>query len=328
VDLTPKALTDAEFREAWRGYNRDDVDEFLERVAAGVGELQQRLAQATSRVSDAERKLLDRTEDDELRRTLVLAQRTADASIAEARAEAAKLVEETEERCRSLVADAESQAAALEAEIEDRRHRELGGLATQRDALQADIDALREHLAQERDRVVAGLREQLAWFESSFRAHDTPEVSDVEVAHAPAAEVEMRAATFVDAPDVEASDVDDEPEVDEELRSAREGLEDALRRAGLDDLVASDDERPPLFDDRAGEPTGAHEALDDDDDEEPEWRPEGPSEDDPFLAELRRAVGDTEPLGPRDHDDDVAAGIDLGSEDDAPGGFLRRRRRA
>ena len=61
MDLSPKLLTDVQFREQWRGYNPDEVDEFLERVAAGVEELQQRLTDALERASNAERRLLERS---------------------------------------------------------------------------------------------------------------------------------------------------------------------------------------------------------------------------------------------------------------------------
>ena len=46
--------------------------------------------------------------------------------------------------------------------------------------------------------------------------------------------------------------------------------------------------------------------------------------DDPFLAELRRAVTDPEPLGPRDHEP-LAAPFD-DTQDDASGGRFRLRR--
>jgi DivIVA domain-containing protein len=102
MELTPQTLHAVEFREARRGgYNTRDVDDFLERVAAGVGLLQDRLRDAMARAEGAEGRLGDMQRqledvqrrpmappapaasetDDTLRRTLVLAQRTADATI-------------------------------------------------------------------------------------------------------------------------------------------------------------------------------------------------------------------------------------------------------
>jgi cell division initiation protein len=360
MDLSPKLLTDVQFREQWRGYNPEEVDEFLERVAAGVEELQQRLVDALERASNAERRLLERSDDDEIRRTLVLAQRTAVASMEEARVEADRLVSETEARCRQLVAEAEAQAARLDADIATRRRMELGDLAEQRAALQLDIDTLREFVESERARFAGVLRGHIEWLESEYQMSEVPPVSDVApVPSAPQAPVEMRAPAFLDAPVVEEEPVHEEPPEDDwqpvlaepepvassvdELRQAREELADALRRAGVDpdDQDARDDAppvlaKPSLYDDGAvGEGTGAYDALAEPPDasevDEPQWREDAPEpaaehvDDDPFLAELRRAVIDTEPLGPRDHDD---APRPITLEDDAgSGGFLRRRRR-
>jgi cell division initiation protein len=320
MDLTPKLLTDIEFREAWRGYNREDVDEFLERVAVGVGELQQLVAELRERASTAERRLLERSDEDEIRRTLVLAQRTAEASISEARAEAERLVGEAQRR-----------AADLDTEVDERRRTELGTLAKRRAVLEADIDALRDYVDRERQRLVAAMGEHVDFLTSSFALRDEPETSavlddldelddgdldgdgdaDAEKVHA---EVAMAAPAVEEASDDGEADARDDADGGTGQRSASENLADALRRAGLDDLLADD----------AGEATGPHDALTDEE-AEPAWREPGDTADDPFLAELRRAVSDTEPLGPRDHDETVVP-----DEGDAAesSGFLRRRRRA
>ena len=43
MELTPKLLETQHFPERFRGYDPDAVDDFLERVAAGLGEMQARL---------------------------------------------------------------------------------------------------------------------------------------------------------------------------------------------------------------------------------------------------------------------------------------------
>jgi cell division initiation protein len=348
MELSPKVLTDVQFREQWRGYNPDEVDEFLERVAVAVGELQQRLTDALDRASAAERRLLERSDEDEIRRTLVLAQRTAVASMDEARAEADRLVSETEARCRQLVADAEAEAARLEADIATRRRVELGDLAEQRAALQLDIDNLRAFLDGERGRLATVLRGQLEWLDSGYSIAEVPSVSDVAASPMPPAATSPppspapRPPESVavqpepePAPELLEDDADDEQSSIDELRLAREELADALRRAGVQPEAAAADEplqlepqrpRPALFDDRAGDTTGTFDVLaeEDDEGEEPRWR-EDEEEDDPFLAELRRAVIDTEPLGPRAHDDDQES-LAVEHGDDG-GGFFRRSRR-
>ncbi len=107
MDLTAQVLHDVEFREAKRGgYNTQDVDEFLERLAVAVDRQDAQLREARQRVAAAEsahrggrapgrgRRAAagggQREADETLKRTLVLAQRTADAAIREAEERAAR----------------------------------------------------------------------------------------------------------------------------------------------------------------------------------------------------------------------------------------------
>ncbi|HYD10751.1 MAG TPA: DivIVA domain-containing protein [Acidimicrobiales bacterium] len=336
MDISPKLLREVEFREQWRGYNPEEVDEFLERLALGLEELQGRLGDALERASSAERRLLERTDEDEIRRTLVLAQRTATASVDEAKAEAERLVRETESRCRQLVADAEAQSARLEADIASRRRSELGDLAEERSALQADIEALRRFAEDQRELVTDALRR----LEGSLVVDEPPAVADVapippapvEPVVAPEPEPEPVAALepeepFTFEPEPER-DGEPEPAPDAgtavgELAEARAELAAALERAGVDTprpAAVFDDEVP-------GDSTAQFDVLADETDDAPAWRDE--HDDDPFLAELRKAVVDTGPLGPRDDDPPPVMHHDDGDDEDeaSSGGFFRRGRR-
>jgi DivIVA domain-containing protein len=89
MELTPQRLREVEFKERWRGYDPEEVDDLLERVAAGLEDFENRVRQATERAVRAEQRASEGSDTDEtLRRTLVLAQRTADAAIADAVARA------------------------------------------------------------------------------------------------------------------------------------------------------------------------------------------------------------------------------------------------
>src|SRR5262245_48690347 len=129
MELTPQLLTSVSFREQWRGYSQDEVDEFLERVSVAVGELQTRLRELSDRATEAERKLLDRSEQDEVRRTLVLAQRTATQAVEEATAEAERLVSEAQAAASAREEEADRRVAAVDAELAERDRRELASLA-------------------------------------------------------------------------------------------------------------------------------------------------------------------------------------------------------
>ncbi len=121
MDVTPKLLEDVEFREKFRGYDPEEVDDFLERVAIAFGQLHERLRDtgeqieaANARAARAEaRARASADTDDVLRRTLVLAQRTADAAIKEAEESAAAIVSVAEAQAREHELAAEERSAEL-----------------------------------------------------------------------------------------------------------------------------------------------------------------------------------------------------------------------
>src|SRR5215212_4131082 len=186
MDVSPQLLREVEFKEKWRGYSPDEVDSFLEEVAAGVAELQVRLQEADERAIRAERRVLE-TSDDDGRRALVLAQRTADAALAEAQEEADRRVAAAEEQARAVRVDAEERAAA-----------ELRELAARRAELEADVSALASYVREHRARLADELRGQLEWLKAPGRLA-LPEPPVVVAAPEPVPEPVL----LVDAPPAE-----------------------------------------------------------------------------------------------------------------------------
>lgn len=184
MDITPQLLKDIKLSDSFRGYNKDEVDELIERVGAAIVQLQTRLRDALERAEQAESRAATagtRSESEEtLRRTLVLAQRTADAAIAEANVEAqrtladahdhaARTVAEANERASRLLTDAEAQASMLRAETDAEVRRiaeesraplvdDIRELERVRGFLRDDIELLERHLGAQRTR----LRNQVA----------------------------------------------------------------------------------------------------------------------------------------------------------------------
>src|SRR5690606_3704096 len=215
MELTPQILHAVEFREARRGgYNTRDVDDFIERVAAGVGELQERIRQAMARAEAAEARLLetqrmleeaqrrpapapappppagDTAETDEiLRRTLVLAQRTADTTIKEAREEANRILAAARDEVGSLQQQAEQEARDGVRDARERAEAEVDELLATRDRLAHDVEVLRDHLVDVREAVRASAESlrRLAEDDDVFPRIDEPELSEVERPEAPAA---------------------------------------------------------------------------------------------------------------------------------------------
>jgi DivIVA domain-containing protein len=266
MDVSPQLLRDVEFREKWRGYSADEVDEFLERVAEGIEALHAQLREADERALRAERRVLE-TSDDDVRRALVLAQRTADAALAEAQEEADRRIAAAEEQAKAVRTDAEERAAA-----------ELRELAARRAELEADVSALTTYVREQRARLTDELRSQLEWLKAPGRlALAEPPVT----------------VTLTEAPPEPRADDTPPPEQHRDPSGpiALPGTEDGgPPTQGMPipvvDLEDDEDEqdvpslRPPnsgrTIDVREVRPR--HAALD------------SAAEGDPFLAELRRAV--------------------------------------
>ena len=160
MDVSSQAIRDVAFRERLRGYNPEDVDEFLERVALGVELLEERLSQATERARRAERDLEDSGPGgDAVRRTLRLAERTADLAVEEARQEAAQLVAAARERARLLLVEAEERARRLADESQAQLRAEVSRLEVAREQLVHDVAALERFVAAERSRAQTALAE-------------------------------------------------------------------------------------------------------------------------------------------------------------------------
>jgi cell division initiation protein len=169
MDLTPSALREVEFREKLRGYNPADVDAFLEEVAGAVDALLARLRTAEevgSRVAQAP--TLDgiraaTLSEETVARALLVAQYTADRSLAEAedlartieaqaRADAVRLMVAAEDRIEAGAGEARRAAEARIEELDQRRK-----------ALEQEIDWLWSWVARRRDELAEALWDQAPW---------------------------------------------------------------------------------------------------------------------------------------------------------------------
>jgi DivIVA domain-containing protein len=319
MELTPQVLHDAEFREArkGRGYEHRDVDEFLERVAVGVADLNERLRlaleradQAEARAAAAERfaeeadgRARESTDlDDTLKRTLVLAQRTADAAIKEAQDEAATTVSTAREEGDRLIAEARQMAEDLrrEAEVEARREAagarqqalaEVQALNESRDALRADVDVLARHLDDQRRRIknASESLERLLSDPHSLQEEAPPAIHDIEIPR-----------EDEDAGDEEDDWLDDPVDLRDSTTAEDESAPRPLR--------ASTDAATEAYDVIADRPLRASDSAPID-----PLAERDPGDED-YLAELRKAMTDDSPLGPRDEDlgDESGELFDLG----------------
>jgi cell division initiation protein len=181
MDVSPKALREVEFREKMRGYHPEDVDQFLERVAAGMEVLQDRLRQALERAQRAEQAASEVGGNDEaLRRTLVLAQRTADLAVQEAREQAARVLAGSEQQAQSIISEAEDRARRAHEDALVEVRSELTKLEATRQQLQSEVDSLTRWVDENRSHLTSALQDALARVEQAD-VLSPPPISRIEV---------------------------------------------------------------------------------------------------------------------------------------------------
>lgn len=315
MDLSPERLREAQFAEVWRGYRMEEVRALLDDAADALERLQQRARDADERAAAAERRLVERAADDELSRTLVLAQRTADAARQEAEVEAARLLGDAEERSRSMLAEVEARVVGMEEAMEARARAELGALNNRRAALEADVALLADYVERQRGALADELRQLLSWLDGGGRLDPPP----VELTGATAGSIVDGGTVAAASPAPETSPAaggggDDESSLDVTKAEEPAAAPDQVVGGDGPEVHRADDEGPVVS-----------EAADGRDPEEPDLV--GSRDEDPFLAELRRAVDDPEPLGPRDDEDVWADTGPLFDQDITASGRFRRRRR-
>jgi cell division initiation protein len=176
---TPHLLTDVRFSVSRKGYDPDEVDNFLERVSAAVAQLQDKLRQATADAETAKAReqeavraqtqlkgriaelesggavqvvaapvvpIITRSGDEEAEAAasvLVMAQRTADSTVNEARTNSAQMLIEAEQEASRILGVARVQADESLRDLERARN----NLAADNAALEAFVNEQRAVLA-------------------------------------------------------------------------------------------------------------------------------------------------------------------------------------
>ncbi len=194
-------LRTVEFRLGLKGYNVDEVDEYLDKAAQEaeglqdhVRQLNERLRQASERIAQLERDkraapmAADSEEgvaaaaaaaaataeanalsDETLQRTLLLAQKFVDQTKRESEAEAAVVVAQAEETARAAIAAAEATSAQLQAETHQKLREEVTRLEATRTELATDVESMARHLESERNRLRGALSEILKWVDENVQ---------------------------------------------------------------------------------------------------------------------------------------------------------------
>jgi DivIVA domain-containing protein len=204
MELTPSQVTAATFRTVRKGYDPDEVSTFLERAARSLEEAQQQATAMEARARAAVARLQEVTaaaeasaaasasaaeqtlpapgpdepptvrvaadDAETITRTLLLAQRSADAAVADARAEADRILAEaraesestldsTREMSAKLMDDARHEARMISESERVAAENEVQSLVARREFLIGDVDQLEQFLIDQRERLRGAARQ-------------------------------------------------------------------------------------------------------------------------------------------------------------------------
>jgi cell division initiation protein len=161
MNITAREINEKQFRDAWRGYNQEEVDDFLDKVSETIEALQRENSALRDRNHALEQSVATSREAEEmLKKTLVTAQRAAEEAIAKAKAKAEQLVTEAERRARGaneearkVIEKAEDDARRKALEIEQEGHarrQELDVIIEKLSAYQSELQSkLRSFLTEQ-----------------------------------------------------------------------------------------------------------------------------------------------------------------------------------
>ena len=133
MELTPIDVEQKAFTQALRGYQMDEVDDFLDEIVTALRGYDQRLRDAQEKIRALEADASSRGGDETtISRAILVAQRSADSLLAEAKVDA--------DRIRN---SAKAEAESLHAEREVERNR----AQTEIDGMREKVSSLRQTLA-------------------------------------------------------------------------------------------------------------------------------------------------------------------------------------
>ena len=242
MPLTPIDVQQKTFGTALRGYDLDEVDDFLDDVVTSLKDYEQRLRDAQDRISTLEMEMNDRGDaEGAIARALVTAQRSADSIIADARAEAEQIVAAAQTEVSAMTkakdderAEAESEIARIRGIVADLR----SGLAELAGAVGANLDeadtTLNEStvLLENAEPAVAAPAEEYYEAEQPVPAWEQPAALEDLADYEEDADADSEDGSEDDADD--SSDLDDE------------GDSDDSEDTSYDDSYDEDDDETPV----------------------------------------------------------------------------------
>ena len=218
MELGAKEINEKQFHDAWRGYNQEEVDDFLDRVADAMDALQRENAALRERLDELERRVASGRDTEEmLRKTLASAQDAAQEAIATAKTKAEQIVADAEERAQRARDELRMRVETAEEEVRKRASAVEAEQESRLRVTQESIDRL-EGFESDLKKKLQAFFEQQAQALATLQERPEPEPEPLEVVSDEAvldldAAVESAPAEVID-PEVGDPEVD-EPNLDD-----------------------------------------------------------------------------------------------------------------
>ena len=120
--MTPMDIRNKEFKKGFRGYGEEEVDLFIDKVVNDFEKLYKENIELKDKLNGINERLESYSEIEKtLQSTLIIAQKTSEDIISNARKEAEIIIRESDEQRRKIMADANQDVISINKEYEEIR---------------------------------------------------------------------------------------------------------------------------------------------------------------------------------------------------------------
>lgn len=143
MPLSPLDIHNKEFTRSFRGYNEDEVDDFLERIIQDYEGQIRHIKELEDKIEDLTDKLRHFTNIEEsLSKSIIVAQETAEEVKANARKESQLIIKEAEKNADRIVSEALNKSRKVALEVEEVQKHAAIFRARFRALIQAQLEML------------------------------------------------------------------------------------------------------------------------------------------------------------------------------------------
>lgn len=142
--LSPTDIRNFEYQTQMRGYNKEEVDDFMEQVASALEDAKQENLKLSMQLDSMKTQLEGlRQFEDTIKNAAIDARRNADQTLQQARDEAEKIVTEARREAERLVGDKEKQLQDIEARMEKADLVKRAYLTKMQDLIESHLDMVK-----------------------------------------------------------------------------------------------------------------------------------------------------------------------------------------